>query len=191
MKRIFDFLVALVLLVPALVVVTLAAAAIRLDSPGSPIFLQARVGRHLRIFKMVKLRTMLSGTAVGASHEIGPSRVTRVGGLLRRTKIDELPQILSVLTGAMSFVGPRPCLPVQRKLIEERARRGVFDLRPGITGKAQVMGVDMSQPIKLAKLDAKYRRERTFVGDIAIILATIAGRGFYDAAHARSQGNDS
>jgi lipopolysaccharide/colanic/teichoic acid biosynthesis glycosyltransferase len=108
--------------------------------------------------------------------------VTRVGRFLRKTKIDELPQILSVLRGDMSFVGPRPCLPVQTELIEERARRGVYAVLPGITGKAQLEGIDMSAPRLLAETDAEYVAGRSVAGDLRILLATLLGRGSGDAA---------
>lgn len=182
MKRLADIILALLLLLPAAVIIGIAAIAVRLETPGSPIFLQTRVGRNRRPFKMIKLRTMAKGTAAGASHEIGDSTITRVGRFLRQSKIDELPQIWSVLIGSMSFVGPRPCLPMQSELVEERERRGVFALRPGITGKAQVMAIDMSQPARLAAIDAEYAQERTFWGDLVIMLQTAAGGAYFDAA---------
>ena len=131
---------------------------------------------------MLKLRTMQIGTEARASHEIGPSRVTKIGRFLRKTKVDELPQILSVLRGDMSFVGPRPCLLVQTELIEERTKRGVYTVLPGITGKAQLMGIDMSTPRLLAATDAEYVTERSMAGDLGILLATLLGQGSGDAA---------
>lgn len=182
MKRTADVILALLLSLPALIIVLLAVVAIRLETPGPALFRQRRVGRDLRTFHLLKLRTMHVGTRNAASHEIGHDNVTKVGRVLRRTKIDELPQIASVLLGDMSFVGPRPCLPIQQDLIELRARLGVYRVRPGITGKAQLAGVDMSTPDLLAALDAQYVRERTFWGDLLILAATIAGRGTGDAA---------
>lgn len=182
MKRTFDFLLAAAMLVPATLVVLLAAIFVRLETPGSPLFVQTRVGRNERLFSMLKLRTMRAGTAMGASHEVGAATVTRVGKILRRTKIDELPQIWSVLVGDMSFVGPRPCLPMQSELVKARRALGVFALRPGITGKAQVKGVDMSEPARLAKIDAEYVRHHSLAGDIGLMVATVAGKGYYDAA---------
>lgn len=182
LKRAFDITVAIALLVPALLVLIPAAIAVRLESPGSPIFLQSRVGRDQVPFRLIKLRTMRIGTRIGASHDVGKGGITRVGAVLRRFKIDELPQLWSVLTGAMSLVGPRPCLPIQHELIAERDRQDVFAVQPGITGRAQVMGIDMSQPRRLAEIDGAYRRTRSFTGDIRIILQTVTGGGFYDAA---------
>lgn len=116
-----------------------------------------------------------------ASHEVGAAYVTRVGAFLRKTKIDELPQILSVLAGDMSFVGPRPCLSTQTQLIAEREAHGVFAVLPGITGPAQVAGVDMSRPVELAQIDGRYVRERTFLGDVKLIVQTAFGGGSGDA----------
>lgn len=181
-KRALDIVLALALLPFVLPVLALAAVAVRLDSPGPAFFRQERVGRHRRPFSLLKIRTMSHGTPQAASHEVGASQVTRVGAVLRRTKIDELPQIFAVLAGDMSFVGPRPCLAVQEELVTERDRRGVYDVLPGITGPAQVAGVDMSTPVELAEIDARYVRERSLAGDICLIARTALGRGSGDAA---------
>ena len=181
-KRLLDLALALLLLPFAVVILALAAIAVRLDSPGPAFFRQQRVGRDRRPFTLLKLRTMRAGTRDAASHEVGAAQVTRIGGFLRRSKIDELPQIFSVLRGDMSFVGPRPCLPVQEELVAERDRRGVYAVRPGITGPAQLAGVDMSTPVKLAEIDAGYVAERSLTGDIGLILKTAIGGGSGDAA---------
>jgi O-antigen biosynthesis protein WbqP len=181
-KRLLDVSLALVMAGPALVVVLIASLAIKLESPGPALFWQVRVGRHRRPFKLLKLRTMFVGTESRGSHEVGTASVTKVGKVLRETKIDELPQILFVLRGDMSFVGPRPCLPMQTELIEERAQLGVYDVRPGITGKAQLAGIDMSTPKLLAETDAQYVQERSLRGDLRILAATLVGRGKGDAA---------
>src|SRR5215469_1490888 len=107
---------------------------------GSPLFRQARVGRHQKPFVLVKFRTMKPGTASVASHLVDVTSITRWGRFLRQTKLDELPQLWNVLKGEMSLVGPRPCLFNQEELIRERAQRGVFEARPGITGLAQIRG---------------------------------------------------
>ena len=182
MKRAFDLALALCLVVPASLIIAAACVFIRWEGPGKVLFFQERIGRHRQIFRIVKLRTMLEGTAAAASHEVGASRITRVGAILRKTKIDELPQIYSVILGDMSFVGPRPCLPVQAELIAEREQRGVFAMRPGITGLAQIKGIDMSQPRPLAETDAAYCQQRSFAGDMRILFATVAGHGRGDAA---------
>lgn len=182
MKRAFDLTFAVLILLPAVLIVATAAIFVRLESPGSPLFFQTRVGRKKIPFQIVKLRTMSHGTGLGASHEIGSANITKVGRFLRRTKIDELPQLWSVLRGEMSFVGPRPCLPQQGELIAERDRHGVFQVRPGITGRAQIMGIDMSRPAILAKVDGEYVRKRSLLEDVRILIHTLAGRGYYDAA---------
>ncbi len=181
-KRLFDLAFALALLPVAIPVLAVAAVAVVLDSPGPAFFRQERVGRHRRAFTLIKIRTMSAGTRQAASHEVGAAQITRVGAFLRKTKIDELPQIFSVLLGHMSFVGPRPCLPVQEELVEERSKRGVYAVRPGITGPAQIAGIDMSTPVRLAETDAAYVADRSFFGDLELILRTALGGGSGDAA---------
>ena len=134
-------------------ILVVAAILIRADSPGSPVFAQTRVGRREEPFTCLKLRTMRRGTVSAATHETAAAALTRIGAVLRKIKVDELPQLWNVLKGDMSLVGPRPCLPQQAELIARRRERGVFDVRPGITGPGQVAGVDMSEPERLAKLD--------------------------------------
>jgi lipopolysaccharide/colanic/teichoic acid biosynthesis glycosyltransferase len=120
---------------------------------GSPIFIQQRVGYNEKIFFLIKFRTMKKNTKTAATHLIDNNMITSFGYFLRRTKLDELPQLLNVLIGDMSIIGPRPCLPNQNKLINERKKRGVFKVKPGITGLAQVSGIDMKTPTILAKTD--------------------------------------
>jgi lipopolysaccharide/colanic/teichoic acid biosynthesis glycosyltransferase len=150
---------------------------IRLTSAGPAIFAQARVGRHGKAFTCYKFRTMIIGTVQAASHEVGQSSITPVGGFLRRTKLDELPQVVNILCGQISLVGPRPCLPVQAELIEQRTQRGVFAVKPGITGWAQIHDIDMSDPARLAKWDESYIAQRGIIREIAIILRTFIGGG--------------
>lgn len=157
-------------------------AVVKLTSKGPGLFIQTRVGRKREPFKCVKFRTMSVGTRNAASHEVGASTITKQGAVLRRYKIDELPQLWNVIMGTQSLVGPRPCLPSQDELIAARDHYGVFDVRPGITGWAQVQGVDMSQPERLATLDADYIARRTLILDAKILLATVLGRGSGDAA---------
>lgn len=185
MKRALDVIATLLVAPAALIVVLLAALAIWLESPGSPWFPQRRVGRNERPFTCYKLRTMRSDTPDLPSHEVGGHAITRVGALLRRLKIDELPQLVNVLAGHMSLVGPRPCLPSQQALIAARRRRGVFAVRPGITGLAQVLGVDMSDPERLAVLDERYVQTRNLPGDLKLIVRTVIGAGQGDPATGR------
>ncbi len=144
---------------------------------GSPLFRQARVGRHQKPFVLVKFRTMRLGTASVASHLVDGSSITPWGRFLRRTKLDELPQLWNVLKGEMSLVGPRPCLFNQEELIRERARRGVFEARPGITGLAQTKGIDMSTPGLLAETDAIMLDRFSLRDYFRYIFLTVAGRG--------------
>lgn len=181
MKRLFDISIALILIWPAAIIVGLAALAIRLDSPGPALFYQDRVGKYGARFRLVKLRTMRIETVIAASHEVSSTSITKVGSILRRTKIDELPQLICVLNGSMSLVGPRPCLPSQIELIQARADHGVFSGPPGITGLAQVKGIDMSRPQLLAYVDSLYIKNRTFAMDIKLLVRTIMGGGRGDA----------
>lgn len=177
MKRAFDLVAAGVGLVVAAPVILVCMALVKLTSPGPALFRQTRVGLGEQPFICLKLRTMPVGTRQAPSHEIPSSAVTPVGRRLRRLKLDELPQLWNVLKGEMSFVGPRPCLPTQEHLVAERRSRGLYAIRPGITGVAQVMGVDMSDPVRLAALDATYLEDMSLRADLRLILATVAGAG--------------
>jgi len=128
---------------------------IGLVDTGSPLFIQKRVGMDLNGFMLVKFRTMKKNTLSRGTHLVDPSNITRFGFLLRKYKLDELPQLWNVLIGNMSLVGPRPCLFNQKKLVKERKKRGVFRVKPGITGLAQVSGITMKNPLLLAKTDLK------------------------------------
>jgi lipopolysaccharide/colanic/teichoic acid biosynthesis glycosyltransferase len=146
----------------------------------SPLFMQERVGRHQRPFVLVKLRTMRVGTASVASHLASSSAITPLGALLRRTKLDELPQLWNVLLGDMSLVGPRPGLFNQHELTAARASHGVYNARPGITGLAQVSNIDMSTPRLLAETDARMLSELSVANYFKYILMTVGGKGAGD-----------
>ncbi len=177
MKRAFDVAVCALFLVAFSPILLLIIVVIRLQSPGDAIFAQIRVGKNGRPFTCYKLRTMHSGTANLPTHQVQASAVTALGEYLRRFKIDEIPQLWNVLIGDMSLVGPRPCLPSQIELVEARRSLGVLEVRPGITGLAQVSGVDMSDANRLAEIDAQYVRSRSLLGDFGLILATLRGKG--------------
>ena len=147
---------------------------------GSPLFRQRRVGRHQKPFTLVKFRTMKPDTASVASHLADASSITPFGRFLRRTKLDELPQLWNVLKGEMSLVGPRPCLFNQEELINEREQRGVLDARPGITGLAQVNDIDMSTPKLLAETDARMLASLNVGAYFRYIFQTVAGKGAGD-----------
>lgn len=175
----FDFVFSLLGLVvgfPVLLVLTL----IGLLDTGSPVFRQVRVGRHQQPFTLVKFRTMKVDTASVATHLASSASITRFGHFLRKTKLDELPQLWNVLKGEMSLVGPRPGLFNQEELTEERAKRGVFNVRPGITGLAQVSEIDMSTPALLAETDQKMIESLTLVDYFKYIFMTVAGKGAGD-----------
>jgi len=160
--------------------VLLAIYVLGLLDTGSPLFRQERVGRDQRPFTLVKFRTMRPDTASVASHLADASAITRLGAFLRRTKLDELPQLWNVLKGEMSLVGPRPCLFNQTELIAERHSRGVFEARPGITGLAQVSNIDMSTPKLLAETDAQMMQGLTLALYFQYIFMTVGGKGAGD-----------
>jgi len=146
----------------------------------SPLFRQERVGRHQRPFVLVKFRTMRPDTASVATHLAEASAVTPLGRFLRKTKLDELPQLWNVLKGEMSLVGPRPGLFNQEELLQERAARGVLDARPGITGLAQIRGIDMSTPRELAEVDRQMLDALTVRAYFRYLVLTVLGRGSGD-----------
>lgn len=177
MKRLIDVLAGALFVMFAWPFLLTIIVVIRLQSPGPAIFTQTRVGKGGRLFTCYKLRTMYAGTANLPTHEVAATSVTPLGEHLRRFKIDELPQLCNVLLGDMSLVGPRPCLPSQVELVKARQALGVLAVRPGITGLAQVKGIDMSDPHRLAEVDAEYVRTQSLLGDFKLIAATLRGRG--------------
>jgi O-antigen biosynthesis protein WbqP len=177
MKRSADLFLAVAGLPVAVPVILLCMALVRLSSSGPAIFRQTRVGLHERPFTCYKLRTMYADTRDAPSHETAASAVTPVGRWLRRLKFDELPQLWNIVRGDMSFVGPRPCLPSQVELVEARRARGLYAIRPGITGVAQVAGIDMSDPHRLAEADAEYLKNMSLPADLGLIMKTAFGAG--------------
>ncbi len=180
MIRILDFLAAffgLLFLWPILLVVII----IGLFDTGSPIFVQERVGRNKKPFKLIKFRTMSVETKSVASHLASNASITKLGNFLRKTKIDELPQLINVVKGEMSLVGPRPNLFNQEELIRERDAQGVYDVLPGVTGLAQVQNIDMSTPELLAKTDKQMIDTLTLKNYFKYIIMTATGSGSGDA----------
>ncbi|MDG4876461.1 sugar transferase [Mesorhizobium sp. WSM4935] len=171
-KRALDLAVAVPMLALASPVLLVAMLAIRATSAGPAIFSQIRVGRGGALFACRKLRTMYRATPSLPTHEAPAGSVTAVGKVLRATKIDELPQLWNVIKGEMSLVGPRPCLPTQTELIERRKELGVLAALPGITGLAQIKGIDMSDPKHCAETDAAYIRTASTCLDLKILLGT-------------------
>jgi len=176
MIRLIDFLASffgLILLLPLILMLYI----IGLFDTGSPIFKQKRVGKNKQPFTLYKFRTMNINTRSVATHLANQSDVTKFGFFLRKTKLDELPQLLNVLIGDMSLVGPRPCLFSQEELISEREKRGVYNFKPGITGLAQINDVDMSTPVKLSEFDALMLKDLNLTNYLKYVLATVTGKG--------------
>lgn len=186
MKRVLEVSFAALLLAAVSPLLGVLCLAIRATSPGPAIFRQERVGRGRRPFVCLKLRTMRVGTRQAGTHEIGADSIAPLGHFLRKTKLDELPQLLNIVRGEMAFVGPRPCLPRQTELIEERERREVYTVLPGITGLGQVRGLDMSDPVALAECDAEYVRNRSWALDAGIVWRTLVGGGYGDRVRSES-----
>ncbi len=179
MIRVFDVVLSLFGLIIGAPILVLLWILGWLDT-GSPLFRQERVGHHQMPFILVKFRTMRPDTDSVATHLADALAVTKLGRFLRRTKLDELPQLWNVLKGEMSLVGPRPCLFNQTELIAERESKGVFNARPGITGLAQINGIDMSTPSLLAEMDARMLKEISLIAYFKFILKTVMGTGSGD-----------
>lgn len=175
MKRIFDLLLAIVASFILAIPVVLVAVAVRLTSPGPALYWSDRVGRNNQIFKMPKFRSMQIDTPAVATHLLTNPDVylTPIGSFLRKSSLDELPQLWSILIGDMSFVGPRPALFNQQDLIELRTQQGVHKLMPGLTGWAQVNGRDEIPIPDKVKLDAAYLRDHSIAMDIRILCMTL------------------
>lgn len=179
MIRLCDFFLALLGLMVFSPLMLFVWLIIRCESP-SPIVFQERVGRYKKSFVLIKFRTMKLTTELVATHLVDDAAVTPFGRFLRRTKIDELPQLWNVIRGDMSLVGPRPCLFSQNELIFERSSRGVYDVRPGITGLAQTKGIDMSTPELLADTDAEMLKNMNIFHYFRLLIITLLGKGSGD-----------
>ncbi|MBS1141839.1 MAG: sugar transferase [Proteobacteria bacterium] len=174
MKRLFDLVLALVAVCIFAIPLLVVALLVKLTSPGPVLYWSDRIGRHNRIFRMPKFRSMRVGTPAVATHLLNnpAAHLTPIGSFLRRSSLDELPQVWSILVGDMSFVGPRPALFNQDDLVALRTEAGVHELQPGLTGWAQVNGRDeLPIPQKVA-LDVEYLRRQSFWFDLRIIWLT-------------------
>ena len=179
MTRIFDIvfaLLGLVLLSPVLIVLMI----IGYFDTGSPIFRQERLGKGKKPFRLMKFRSMNVNAPSVATHLASASSITSFGSFLRKSKLDEIPQLWNVFVGDMSLVGPRPNLINQEELIHDRDSYGVYFVRPGITGLAQINKIDMSNPQLLAETDAKMIQEFNTLNYFKYILLTVFGKGFGD-----------
>jgi lipopolysaccharide/colanic/teichoic acid biosynthesis glycosyltransferase len=184
-RRLIDVAVASLALLLSAPLLALAVVAIRLESPGRPIYRQRRAGRDGAPFDVFKLRTMVDGAehiGAGLAVNVNDSRITRVGGVLRRTSLDELPNLLNVLRGEMSLIGPRPTLPVQVAQYSQRQRRRLA-VKPGITGWAQVNGRASLPWAERIELDLYYIEHRSLALDLKILARTpamvLGGGGLY------------
>lgn len=176
MIRIFDIVfsgLGLIILSPVLLILYFLG----LKDTGSPVFKQVRVGKDLKPFTLVKFRTMAVHTQSVATHLANQNDVTPLGNFLRKTKLDELPQLWNVFKGEMSLVGPRPNLPNQTELIESRTNHRVYSVRPGITGLAQINNIDMSTPELLAQTDAQMINSLSVKDYFSYIFFTVTGKG--------------
>lgn len=179
MIRFFDIIfsfIGLLLLSPFIIILFF----IGFFDTGSPIFAQERVGKNKKPFQLYKFRSMHINTQSVATHLANSSSVTQYGSFLRKSKLDELPQLFNVLFGNMSLVGPRPNLFNQEELVQERNKRGIYSVRPGITGLAQINKIDMSTPQLLAETDEKMINELNIIIYFKFIFLTVFGKGFGD-----------
>jgi len=179
MIRFFDLLFS-VLLICFLLPIFIFLLAINSFHFSSPLFFQARVGKNKKTFTLIKYRSMKATTQSMPTHMLNSDLLTKWGKFLRSSKLDELPQLWNVLVGDMSLVGPRPCLTNQRLLISERSKRNIFDVKPGITGMAQVNCIDMSDPKLLAKIEETMLSNFGLKDYFRFLFLTLIGKGSGD-----------
>ncbi len=175
MKRLFDFTVSLVLIIALIPVFLLLSLIVFIDSGNPVIFKQYRVGKDNKLFYIYKFRTMKVDTRNTSTEDLKEADecITKSGRILRKTSLDELPQLFNVLTGKMSFVGPRPLIPEEKEIRNLRKEYGVYSVRPGITGWAQVNGRDMLSTKEKALFDKEYVEKQSLIFDIKIMFKTV------------------
>ena len=171
--RALDLVISLSLVPVCLILIAFLSLLTILIDRESPFFKQARVGQHKKRFTIYKMRTFKRNAPECASHEVDPHMLLKVGNIYRTTRLDEIPQLFNVILGNMSLVGPRPCLPSQLQLIELRTKASIFDVKPGITGISQCLGIDMRDPHILVGYDAKMLDEMSIAMYIKILYQTI------------------
>jgi O-antigen biosynthesis protein WbqP len=162
-------IIGLTLLLP---IIAISAILILLEDGRPVFFIQKRIGKDLKVFNIYKLRTMYKNTPNLGTHEVDKSNYLKIGSILRLTKIDELPQLINFIKGELLLIGPRPGLETQLKLKNERLKKDIFSIAPGISGLGQVLGYDMSDPVKLSKIDALYITNKNIHLDFKILIAT-------------------
>ena len=179
-KRLVDIFSSGFGLIFGLPVFAVVGLVVGMTSKGGSLFRQVRVGQNEKVFICNKFRTMKSGTSNVGTHEVEESSITAIGSVLRKTKLDEVPQLWNVLVGEMTLVGPRPNLPTQEDVITARRQYGVYKVRPGITGRSQIKKIDMSEPVRLAISDSEYIALRSLTMDFSLLVQTILGKGSGD-----------
>ena len=177
--RIYDLIISILMII-VLSPVLLIIYVICFFESGKPLFIQERVGKNKKLFYLIKFRTMHINTPSVASHLVDTKLTTRFGRIIRFLKLDELPQFINVIKGEMSLVGPRPCLSNQTELIKYREMHKVFRVKPGVTGLAQIKGIDMSEPEKLAKIDNYMILNLNQIDYLKYLLLTFFGKGIGD-----------
>jgi len=179
MIRLLDLILSIlgiILLSPLMLIILFLS----ISQNGSPIYIQDRLGRKMKIFKIIKFRTMRIETPSMPTHKITSQSITHTGKILRKFKLDEIPQLFNVLVGQMSFVGPRPCLESQQELINLRKEVGLYNFRPGITGLAQIKRIDMSNPQLLVKYEIEMMKVMNPYNYFKYIIYTLIGYGVGD-----------
>lgn len=176
MTRVFDISISIIVLILVAPIFFMLLILLYFEL-RSPIFFQERLGKNKKAFVLRKFRTMKMGTPSLGTHNVSVSAITRSGKFLRKSKLDELPQLFNVLVGEMSLVGPRPCLAGQDEVITERDKRNVFSVRPGITGLAQIKNIDMSTPALLAKTDEIMINNFSLKMYFSLLIKTALGKG--------------
>ena len=179
-KRMFDLTISLSILISLWWLFIFIWVFIKLETSGPGVILQKRVGKNGKLFNCIKFRTMKVGVKQAPTHEMTLDDLTTIGGYLRKTKLDELPQIFNIIFNDMSLVGPRPCLEIQHELIAKRKKFQILDIKPGITGFAQINKVDMSNIDKITKYDFIYLKTQSIINDLDIVIKTVFGAGNID-----------
>ena len=172
MKRFFDFILALIAIILFFIPIILIAIAVRITSKGGVFYWSKRVGKNNVIFKIIKMRTLKREAPNTGTHQLDQKYQLICGKLFRKIKLDEFPQLINVLKGDINLIGPRPGLISQSELTEFRSAKGIYEIKPGITGLSQVLGYDMSDPLKLAEVDKLYIENKSIYIDFLILLGT-------------------
>lgn len=181
--RVLDLLLSLAGVVLFLPIILITMLLVILIDGHSPLFIQERLGKNKKPFKIFKIRTMVPETPDTPSHKANPSQITKLGLILRKYKLDELPQLINVIKGDMSIIGPRPSIDKENKAITLREKRGIYNFKPGITGLATVKKIDLSKPRYAVRLDEMTMKNLNPCFYLLLIALTLIGKGFHDPTH--------